>query len=124
MRILRPCSACGNTEPTIKDCGYTTFNPYWVECSECDYKTESSYGRDSAIANWNKVWEDGQFLKELGNLRSREEGQVAEIAQLRELLQHIVSQLNEGYGAARIRCALPPHLETLYDEFLTTDAAG
>lgn len=49
---------------------------------------------------------------------------INENTQLRELLHHIMSGLNDGHGAAWISCSLPPHLQTLYDSFVTTDAAS
>ena len=37
---LRKCPLCNN-EPVEKDCGYTTFNPRWVEC-QCGLKSEGT----------------------------------------------------------------------------------
>lgn len=45
MAEHRPCPKCKKGEPVRKDCGYTSFNPVWCECSNdrCDWRVEGTY---------------------------------------------------------------------------------
>lgn len=43
-----PCPKCGKKEAVQKDCGYTTFNPVWVECT-------CGYSLDGTVGNWDRI---------------------------------------------------------------------
>lgn len=45
---IKPCSECGG-EAKLHDCGYSTFNPHWVQCSECGLKSAGD------IKDWNDM---------------------------------------------------------------------
>jgi hypothetical protein len=43
-----PCPKCGKKDAVQRDCGYTTFNPVWVECP-CGYRL------DGFASNWDRI---------------------------------------------------------------------
>lgn len=68
LKIL-PCPLCSGPV-SVKDCGYTTFNPGYAECDPCDRKWEVGYVDDIADATrkWNR-WQP--FVIEVDQLRAR-----------------------------------------------------
>ena len=72
--MIRPCIKCGGDAPLVKDCGYSSFNPHWVQCSQCGHRSASDRsGPKAAIEMWNAQAEEADFIKELANLRADNE---------------------------------------------------
>lgn len=70
---LQPCVRCLHESPVIKDCGYTTFNPYWIECPECGLSSSDNrptqYSISVVVDRWNSDWDDAKAREELNCLR-------------------------------------------------------
>lgn len=79
----KPCVKCKSTNIAHRDCGYSSFNPHWVECKDCGHKGSSnSYGKRGATELWNTLWEDDRFLIELQEMRATLESLTAIVGAL------------------------------------------
>ena len=78
MRI-KPCPYCDG-EITAHDCGYSTFNPGWVACAECDTEWDCGMVNDSkgSTYTWNTYQPFARQIelaeKELSDLRKKAGG--------------------------------------------------
>lgn len=53
---LKKCPCCGSEAIIMKDSNYNADDVYWIECSECDLRTNEFYSenKQEMINTWNK----------------------------------------------------------------------
>lgn len=57
MKMDIPCHKCLGTEVRYGDCGYTTFNPGAMECTNCGFTVEGFVsGCSSPLSDFKRMW--------------------------------------------------------------------
>ena len=72
------CPKCGKKEAVEKDCGYSAFNPVWVECP-CGYRL------DGTMSNWNRVVKAMNSTEEIPKRRQKLADTLARLLTIKEL---------------------------------------
>lgn len=91
MSQVKPCVKCRSDQYKMRNCGYSSFDPHWVECADCGHQVKQSgdWGKKSAICTWNKMWEEEEFIEDLQRLRNENEDLKKENSMLWEKLYNI-----------------------------------
>ena len=85
-----PCPKCGKKEAVEKDCGYTTFNPVWVECP-CGYQLKGT------ADNWDRIIRAGKSKAKISKRKQELANTLARLMTIEEL-EELVKEYGKTWG--------------------------
>jgi hypothetical protein len=95
-KMAKNCPICAGTKTEKKSCGYTTFDPTWIECTTCEFRVGIYYTKDFIQAsNWNNGVDKAQAILAHGSMMTRRDRQLIDIDVTYDALMKMIKEWNK-----------------------------